>query len=56
MTLGFIVEALSGQDMDVFVKENVYDPLGMTSTTYKPLENGFTKDQIAAATFSGQSL
>ena len=48
MTLGFIVEALSGQDMDVFVKENVYDPLGMTSTTYKPLENGFTKDQIAA--------
>lgn len=48
MTLGFIVEAVSGQDMDVFVKENVYEPLGMTSTTYKPLENGFTEDQIAA--------
>ena len=48
MTLGFIVEAVSGQDMDVFVKENVYIPLGMTNTTYKPLENGFTKDQIAA--------
>lgn len=48
MTLGFIVEAVSGQDMDVFVKENVYEPLGMTSTTYKPLENGFSKEQIAA--------
>lgn len=48
MTLGFIVEAITGQDMDVFVKENVYEPLGMTSTTYKPLENGFTADQIAA--------
>ena len=48
MTLGFIVEAVTGQDMDVFVKENVYEPLGMTSTTYKPLENGFTEDQIAA--------
>lgn len=48
MTLGFIVEAITGQDMDVFVKENVYEPLGMDHTTYKPLENGFTKDQIAA--------
>ena len=48
MTLGFIVEAVTGQDRDVFVKENVYEPLGMTSTTYKPLENGFTEDQIAA--------
>ncbi len=48
MTLGFIVEAVTGQDMDVFVKENVYVPLGMTSTTYNPLENGFTAEQIAA--------
>ena len=48
MALGFIVEAVSGQDMDVFAKENIYGPLGMTSTTYNPLENGFTKDQIAA--------
>lgn len=48
MTLGFIVEAVTGQDMDVFVKENVYKPLGMDHTTYKPLENGFTAEQIAA--------
>lgn len=48
MTLGFIVEAVTGQDMDVFVKENVYKPLGMTSTGYNPLDNGFSKDQIAA--------
>lgn len=48
MTLGFVVEAISGQDMNVFAKENIYEPLGMTSTTYLPLENGFTKDQIAA--------
>lgn len=48
MTLGFIVEAVSGKDMDVFAKENIYEPLGMTSTTYKPLDNGFTKEQIAA--------
>ena len=48
MTLGFIVEAVSGKDMDIFAKENIYEPLGMKHTTYKPLENGFKKDQIAA--------
>lgn len=50
MTLGFIVEAVDpeGRTMDQFVKEEVYEPLGMTSTTYNPLDNGFTKNQIAA--------
>ncbi len=48
MTLGFLVEKITGTPMEDFVKENVYEPLGMTSTTYNPLDNGFTKDQIAA--------
>lgn len=48
MTLGFLVEKITGEQMEDYVKENVYEPLGMTSTTYVPLENGFTEDQIAA--------
>lgn len=48
MTLGFLVEKITGVPMEDFVKENVYVPLGMTSTGYCPLDNGFTKDQIAA--------
>lgn len=48
MTLGFLVEKITGVPMEDYVKENVYKPLGMNSTTYVPLENGFTKDQIAA--------
>lgn len=48
MTLGFLVEKITGVPMEDYVKENVYKPLGMNSTTYCPLDNGFTKDQIAA--------
>lgn len=48
MTLGFIVEAISGMDMDTYVEENIYKPLGMDHTCYNPLKKGFTKDQIAA--------
>ena len=48
MTLGFVVEAVTGQPMEEFVKENVYRPLQMNSTGYLPLQNGFSKDQIAA--------
>lgn len=48
MTLGFIVEAVSGKDMDQYAKEEIYQPLGLKRTTYKPLENGFKKEDIAA--------
>ena len=48
MTLGFLVEKITGVPMEDFVRENVYEPLGMTSTGYCPLDNGFTQDQIAA--------
>jgi CubicO group peptidase (beta-lactamase class C family) len=48
MTLGYVVEAITGQDLDVYVKENIYEPLGMTTTGYLPLENGFDVSQIAA--------
>lgn len=34
--LGFIVEEVSGQSLDVFLKENLFDPLGMENTMYNP--------------------
>jgi CubicO group peptidase (beta-lactamase class C family) len=33
--LGLIVEAISGQTLGQFLKENVFDPVGMTSTTFR---------------------
>ncbi len=32
--LGFIVEAASGERLDEFVERRIFDPLGMTSTTF----------------------
>lgn len=48
MTLGFIVEAVTNQPMDQFVLENVYTPLGMASTGYRPLDRGMDPTKIAA--------
>jgi CubicO group peptidase (beta-lactamase class C family) len=34
--LGFIVESVSGEPLDVYVRRQLLQPLGMTSTTYRP--------------------
>lgn len=36
ITLGKIVEKVSGQTLDVFAKENIFEPLGMHDTYYNP--------------------
>lgn len=51
MTLGFLVEKISGQDLDEYVKTNIYEPLGMEKTGYLPLENGIEKEKIAVSSF-----
>jgi len=34
--LGWVVEAIAGQPLDTFVRQRVFDPLGMTSTFFLP--------------------
>ncbi|HTQ29251.1 MAG TPA: glycoside hydrolase family 3 N-terminal domain-containing protein [Puia sp.] len=43
--MGKIVEALSGKTLDEYVKETFYDPLGMTTTGFKPRDR-FPLDRI----------
>jgi Beta-lactamase class C and other penicillin binding proteins len=43
--LGKIVEALTGQTLDQYVKKTFYDPMGLTSTGFKPRER-FPLDRI----------
>ena len=43
MLLGYIVERVSGQPLDAFLTENLYRPLGLRSTTFKPRAHGFTQ-------------
>ncbi|MEP6508967.1 MAG: serine hydrolase [Gemmatimonadales bacterium] len=37
--LGMIVEAVSGQRLDVFLSRRVFGPLGMTDTEYRPADS-----------------
>lgn len=43
MMLGFLVEKVSGQPLDVFLKQWVFDPLGMTSTFFRPPDSVRTR-------------
>ena len=38
ITLGALVEELSGEPLDVYGREHVFTPLGMTSTAYHPYD------------------
>lgn len=42
--LGFIVEKVSGQSLDKYCKENIFEPLGMRSTAFLPDDK--MKDRI----------
>jgi CubicO group peptidase (beta-lactamase class C family) len=43
MLLGYILERISGQRLDVFLDSALYKPLGLDSTTFLPKQHGFTK-------------
>ena len=38
-TLGRIVEVVSGQTLDVFLKQRIFDPLGMKDTSFFPTDD-----------------
>ena len=48
MILCFCVEKITGKGLDQYLEEVFWEPLGLTHITYKPLENGFSKDDCAA--------
>ncbi len=54
-----IIEKQSGKSMDVFLKNEIYDKLGLTHIGYKPL-NWYTLDKIVPTendkTFRGQQI
>ncbi len=55
MLLTFIIEEITGQRLDEYLKEAYYEPLGLVNTTFNPLENYFDKDQVAATELNGNT-
>ena len=55
MLLCFLVEKVTGQQLDDFLRETFWEPLGLTHVTYNPLQNGFCESDCAATELKGNS-
>lgn len=55
MILGLVVEQITGEDLDSWLKKTFYEPLGLTHITYNPLDHGFAKDDCAATELNGNT-
>lgn len=55
MTLAFVTERITGESFDKYVTKTVYEPLGMKSTMFNPLNNGIDKSKIVV-TSNGNSF
>ncbi len=55
MILGLVVEKITGEDLDSWLKKTFYEPLGLSHITYNPLQNGFTPEDCAATELNGNT-
>ena len=55
MILGLVIEKVTGQDLNTWLKQTFWDPMGLTHVTYNPLQNGFQKDDCAATELNGNT-
>ncbi len=55
MLLGLIIEKVTGTDLNTYLKQTFWEPMELTRITYKPLENGFAKDDCAATELNGNT-
>ena len=55
MLLAYIVEKISGQRFDEFLKDNFWDSLGLSHMTFNPLKNGYKKTDCAATEPNGNT-
>lgn len=42
-----VVESISSQKIDIFLKKNIYSPLNLKYTSYLPLASGYCRESIA---------
>ena len=55
MLLGIIVEKITEKDLNTFLTDTYFKPMGLTHITYNPLDNGFKKDDCAATELNGNT-
>ena len=55
MILCFVAEKVSGENLDVFLKKNFWEPLNLNRITFNPLKNGFLESECAPTDPTGNS-
>ena len=55
MILGLVIEKITGEDLDTWLKKTFYEPMGLNRVTYNPLENGFKPEDCAATEVNGNT-
>ena len=55
MLLCYIVEKITGQRLDVYMRENFWQPLNLKRIAYNPLKNNFSRDDCAATEIYGNT-
>ena len=55
MLLGMVVEKITEKDLNTFLSDTFWKPMGLTHITYNPLKNGFSKEDCAATELNGNT-
>ncbi|MCR4618168.1 MAG: penicillin binding protein PBP4B, partial [Lachnospiraceae bacterium] len=55
MLLGFLIEKVSGKDLNSYCKENFWEPMDLNNITFNPLKNGFDASDCAATELNGNT-
>ncbi len=55
MLMAFVIEKITGQRLDAYLKDTFFDPLELEHITYLPLQNGFTENDCAATELNGNT-
>ena len=55
MILGLVVEKVTGEDLNTWLKKTFWEPIGLTRITYNPLQEGFAAEDCAATELNGNT-
>ncbi|MBG9547491.1 penicillin binding protein PBP4B [Cytobacillus firmus] len=55
MLLGFIIEKITGEQLDRYTENHIYKPLGLKHTLFNPLLKGFKEKDFAATELHGNT-
>lgn len=55
MLLGVLIERITGQLLDQYLEQAIYQPLGLEQTLFNPLQKGIAPQRIAATELDGNT-